>query len=933
MLGILVIAVGVLMVTSEEVVGKTITVNDDGGADYEKIQDAINACEDGDTIRVWEGIYYENIVVNKSISLWGSEDKNTTINGSHGFNGVLILEKNSFVSGFKITACKQYGIKIESKGNVISKNILSHNKDHDIFISNSMQNKIINNTFFGNVTHNGGLYILNSVNNTIQQNEMINVGISIWGSSIFHWNTQNIDNTNTVNGKPVYYHVNISDTSIPLNAGQVILINCTNIVVDNQNCSDGSNGILVAYSTSILITNNTCISNKQYGILTYQSNQSKISNNKCLDNGIGISLYYSANSYAINNTCLRNKNMQIRIRKGNNNTVIQNYCNSSENTGIDLYHTNNNTISDNILEYCRKGLGIYDSSNNVIANNVISQCEYGIWFMYSHENIISSNTISYNTIGIHFKGFTSFNIANDNNIFNNIAYGLNTAYNIDAENNWWGDPSGPYNISTNPEGKGDNVTEDVDFNPWLTDHIGNKRPMAHIDFISPNPALNVDNIHFQGHGSDDGSIIQYTWHSDIEGDIYNGTSAIFILSNLSLGEHIITLRVQNNHGIWSEEVSSNLVVHQKPHANIISISPEFPLNTNTLIFKGNGTDDGFITQYAWRSTLDGELYNGTNSIFPYNGLSNGTHTIYLKVQDNYAAWSDEVNSNLVVNGKPVTEILEISPNPAMVGETITFIGSGIDDGSIERYVWRSSIDKEIYNGTSYSFTLSNLSVGNHTIYLRIQDNYDVWSEEIDTSLPINAPNKNPTITIISPKDGEVVKGKVTIKGTGSDEDGIIEKVEISIIGGAWETALGTDSWFFEWNAEEVENSKYTIKVRSYDGQNYSEEVSITVIVDSKDDNDESDPEPFILSILLIILACFFVALYGVIRQPSDSLTRKQPQPTIEPVDTEVWEDTDIREIKGKLVTCEYCIETFEIPEKEQALRVLCPLCGKNTKNV
>jgi len=97
-------------------------------------------------------------------------------------------------------------------------------------------------------------------------------------------------------------------------------------------------------------------------------------------------------------------------------------------------------------------------------------------------------------------------------------------------------------------------------------------------------------------------------------------------------------------------------------------------------------------------------------------------------------------------------------------------------------------------------------------------------------------------------------------------------------------------------------------------------------------DDDSDPEPFILSILLIILACLFVALYGVIRLPKDSLTRKRIQPPVKPVD-EVWETTDIKEIKGKLLTCEYCDKVFEIPEKEQALRVPCPQCGKNTKNV
>ena len=53
--------------------GITITVDDSGGADFEKIQDAVNASSDGDTVFVYNGTYYENVVVNKSINVIVSE--------------------------------------------------------------------------------------------------------------------------------------------------------------------------------------------------------------------------------------------------------------------------------------------------------------------------------------------------------------------------------------------------------------------------------------------------------------------------------------------------------------------------------------------------------------------------------------------------------------------------------------------------------------------------------------------------------------------------------------------------------------------------------------------------------------------------------------------------------------------------------------------
>ena len=59
------------MVHDGVVEAATIVVDAGGNGNYSKIQDAIDNASVGDTIYIWDGIYFENIVIDKSITLLG----------------------------------------------------------------------------------------------------------------------------------------------------------------------------------------------------------------------------------------------------------------------------------------------------------------------------------------------------------------------------------------------------------------------------------------------------------------------------------------------------------------------------------------------------------------------------------------------------------------------------------------------------------------------------------------------------------------------------------------------------------------------------------------------------------------------------------------------------------------------------------------------
>lgn len=97
----------------------------------------------------------------------------------------------------------------------------------------------------------------------------------------------------------------------------------------------------------------------------------------------------------------------------------------------------------------------------------------------------------------------------------------------------------------------------------------------------------------------------------------------------------------------------------------------------------------------------------------------------------------------IVNEQPVASIDSITPNPADSGITVHFGGHGTDDGSIAAWSWSSDVEGEQI-GTSAYFTKSNLHIGEHTIWFKVQDNLGVWSDSVSDNLSITEPTP-PTI--------------------------------------------------------------------------------------------------------------------------------------------------------------------------------------------
>jgi len=118
----------------------------------------------------------------------------------------------------------------------------------------------------------------------------------------------NVVEHNSVNGKPLVYLEGVSSFKIE-NAGQVILINCDSIRVENLNLSRASIGIQLWNTKNIKIAGNN-ITNNIYGILLFYSSNNSIAGNNIANNWDCIWLLYSSNNKIFHNNFVNN-NRQV----------------------------------------------------------------------------------------------------------------------------------------------------------------------------------------------------------------------------------------------------------------------------------------------------------------------------------------------------------------------------------------------------------------------------------------------------------------------------------------------------------------------------------------------------------------------------------------------------------------------------------------------
>jgi parallel beta-helix repeat protein len=345
----------------------------------------------------YENTISENNITNIHFGIWLRYSSNfNNISGNNILNSYCGIEledsSDSTISGNNITN-NERGICLfgASNNNTISGNNMTENSSLSIWLAGPSNTTIIGN----NITNNLSGMILDSSNSVLRNNNMTNNEYNFAVSSLGILGFINdVDISNTVNGKPVYYWINKRDMNIPIDAGYVALVNCTRITVQNLSLTHNGQGILLAYTTNSTVT------------------KDDITNN-----GKGIDLFESSN-----------------------NTIIGNNMTNS-NYGIQLINSSNNNISENNMTNNSFGIRLSGlnplsgSSYNIVSGNNIKNNEHGVQLDYSSNNTFYHNNFinNFSQVFFYMPGYVNF-------------------WNNDVEGNYWSNYNG---IDDNQDGIGD----------------------------------------------------------------------------------------------------------------------------------------------------------------------------------------------------------------------------------------------------------------------------------------------------------------------------------------------------------------------------------------------------------------------------------------------------------------------------------------------
>jgi parallel beta-helix repeat protein len=433
-----------------KVSGNTFYVGGSGPGNYTTIQNAIDSASSGDTVFVYNGTYYENITVDKSIDLIGEDRNITIINGNYNVVTVLIFSSRTHISNFCIKKSERSGFaqgvfigdlnkNIWFENITVSNCIITQNGKgiYAQYISNlTIKNCDIYDNLAASIYINLGAKNINIFNCTIRTNGIETSGPdNIKSGGIFLDMSENV----TISYSSIYDNIG---TGVDLRGGH------SYDVYNNTIYNNSWSAIHLSSTENFYIHQNNLTKNNNQGINANFVKYGIISDNFIHGNGInydwlesffvgGIYLGYHSKDVLIkNNNISLNSCYGIMILSSSFCNITQNHFINNNLSEIDLRGCEYIEVKDNILNENRFGIRLILNGDNKtyyckILNNYFLSLDYytgpyisffgsTIYLSESDYNIIGDNTIIQTQIIDNDKAGISCEKSNENTFYKNI---------------------------------------------------------------------------------------------------------------------------------------------------------------------------------------------------------------------------------------------------------------------------------------------------------------------------------------------------------------------------------------------------------------------------------------------------------------------------------------------------------------------------------
>ena len=342
--------------------------------------------------------------------------------------------------------------------------------------------------------------------------------------------------------------------------------------------------------------------------------------------------------------------------------------------------------------------------------------------------------------------------------------------------------------------------------------VSNEPPVANFSY-SPLSPTTADTVHFNDTSADaDGTVVNWTWDFG-DGNASHGQNPSHSYSDD--GTYAVTLTVRDNDNGTANVTKYINISNVAPVAGFSFIPPS-PRDVDTVHFSDESYDtDGSVVSWFWEF---GDGHNSTLQNPSHTYSDDGSYAVNLTVRDDDGASSVFTKTIEIKNAPPTAEFYYVPPSPDDLDNVSFYDKSGDADGSIVSWKWEFG-DGNTSSEKNPSHTYADNGI--YTVKLIVTDNDGATDPVLHSVLISNVP---PVADFTYSPQNATDLEDITFTDNSTDADGFITNY-------TWDFGDGNTSYERNATHKYGDNGVYTVTltVTDNDGSSSSTARSIKIL--------------------------------------------------------------------------------------------------------